>query len=67
MKAPPFDDTTPWLSPPCRVLRMLPDGDEKVCEKDQRGLTGLSAAYAAASQCGVQPVEQESIHALLVM
>lgn len=36
-----------------------------MCEKDQRGLTGFSAAYAAASMCGVQPVVQEEVHKLL--
>lgn len=40
---------------------------EQVCEKDQRGMTGLSAAYAAASMCGVLPVNQEKVHKLMIM
>ena len=41
--------------------------DEQVCEKDQRGLTGFSAAYAAASMCGVQPINQAEVYKLLVV
>lgn len=40
---------------------------EQVCENDKRGLTGFSAAYAAASMCGVQPVNQSEVHKLLVV
>ena len=41
--------------------------NEQVCEKDQRGLTGFSAAYAAASMCGVQPINQAEVYKLLVV
>eukprot|EP00903_Cladosiphon_okamuranus_P019227 g17681.t1 len=43
------------------------EGVTQVCENDKRGLTGFSAAYAAASMCGVQPVNQTEVHKLLVV
>ncbi|CAN0146271.1 unnamed protein product, partial [Discosporangium mesarthrocarpum] len=41
-------------------------GVKQTCDKDERGLTGLGSAYAAASMCGVQPIDGGAVHKLLV-
>ncbi|CAN0190861.1 unnamed protein product, partial [Ectocarpus sp. 12 AP-2014] len=45
--------------------RIVEGVTQQACENDKRGLTGFSAAYAAASMCGVQPVEQGEVHKLI--
>ncbi|CAM9345495.1 unnamed protein product [Scytosiphon promiscuus] len=47
--------------------RIVEGVTQQVCENDKRGLAGFSAAYAAASMCGVQPVDQAEVHKLLVV
>ncbi|CAN0364517.1 unnamed protein product [Ectocarpus fasciculatus] len=47
------------------VFTRIVEGVTQACENDKRGLTGFSAAYAAASMCGVQPVKQGEVHKLI--
>ncbi|CAM9464098.1 unnamed protein product, partial [Choristocarpus tenellus] len=41
-------------------------GVKQVCDRDERSMTGICSAYAAASMCGVQPICQDEVHRLLL-